>query len=194
MKKIYIIHFIFMLIMLCLSGSGLFPGEQAAAPLQHKKKVFIDEQEKYIYWPMSMPFWVRLTPSPEENAPSYLLQRIYPKSNAELDEYMKKGIKLELTGQQFIRWYNAVTDETIYLKFFADGEAPVSDETLKGAPLWTAGEKLFYGKGLTGTISAQDSVSGVEQVYVSIDGNEFEPYAGKITFDREKTGIYVFMR
>lgn len=186
MKKISMIHFIFMLTVLCLPGKGLFPEEQAAAPLQHKKKVFIDEKEKYIYWPMSMPFWVRLTASPGKDAPSYLLQRIYSKSTAESEGYMKNGIKLELTGQQFIRWYNAVTDETIYLKFFADGEAPVTNETLKGAPLWTKGEQVFYGKRLTGTISAQDSISGVEQIYVSIDGNEFEPYSGEIVFDKEK--------
>jgi len=186
MKKIAIVYSITALALLICMGRGVFPQENPAPPLQHQKKVFIDEKEQNIYWPMSMPFWVRLTASPEENAPSYLLRKVHPKSVVEAEQYLKDGIKLEITGQQFIRWYNVVNDEFIFLKFYADGDAPVTAETLKGAPLWSEDERVFYGKGLVGSLSARDEVSGVEQIYVSIDGNQFEPYAGEITFDREK--------
>ena len=75
MKKILIIA----AALLCGIGPAAFPQENPAPPLQHQKKVFIAEKEKDIYWPMSMPFWVKLAASPEENAPSYLLSKVHPK-------------------------------------------------------------------------------------------------------------------
>ncbi len=182
MKKTIVIHCI-----LILAVFGLSVGAQdVAPPLEHKKKVFIDEEEQHIYWPMSMPFWVRLAASPEKDAPSYLLQKVYPGSTAGSGNLLKSGIALEIEGRQFIRWYNVVTDETVYLKFFADGKPPVTVEALEGAPIWLAGEKVFYGKGLTCTLSSDDGVSGVDHIHMSMDGKEFEDYTEPFVLDIEK--------
>lgn len=182
MKKIAI-YFILLSALIGLSAGAGALEENMAPPPGHERKVFIDEKDRHIYWPMSMPFWVRLTASPEKDAPSYLLRKVYP---AEPGGLLKNGITLEIEGRQFIRWYNAVTDETVYLKFYADGKPPVTGETLEGAPLWTAGEKVFYGKGLSCTLSSEDGVSGVEQIYMSMDGKEFEHYTGRFALDTEK--------
>jgi hypothetical protein len=163
-----------------------------AAPPEHKKKVYVDQKEKNIYWPMNKSFWVRLTTSPDENAPSYLLQKVHPKSIATAEQYMKDGINLEINGRQFIRWYNVVTDEFIFLKFFADGEPPDVTETLSGAPIYVSpkndgsGEDVYYGKGLKCSIDATDKTSGVEGVFYSIDGEEFKSYSTELVFDAEK--------
>jgi hypothetical protein len=186
MKKRLMVHFVLAAALLPSMGGVVFPQANPAPPLQHQNKVFIDEKENNLYWPMNMPFWVKLTASPEENAPSYLLRKVHPKSPLEAEQYLKDGIQLEIAGQQFVRWYNVLTDETVFLKFFADGKAPVSEETFKGAPLWVVGERVFYGKGLVAAISAQDDVSGVDQIYLSRDGTEFVPYNGEIACDEEK--------
>lgn len=186
MKKTATVYSIIALALLCCIAPAVFPQENPAPPLQHKKKVFIDEKKQDIYWPMSMPFWVKLTASPGENAPSYLLRKVHPKSALEAEQYLKNGISLEITGRQFIRWYNVHTDEFVFLKFFADGDAPVTEETLDGAPFWTVGQRLFYGKGLVCSLSARDEVSGVDRVYLSVDGGEFLPYNNEIAFDKEK--------
>lgn len=182
MNRTSVIHCI-----LILAVFGLSVGAQdVAPPPEHERKVYIDEKEQHIYWPMSMPFWVRLTASPEKDAPSYLLQKVYPGSGGGSGSLLKNGITLEIEGRQFIRWYNVKTDETVYLKFYADGEPPVTVEALEGAPIWTAGEKVFYGKGLGCTLSSGDGVSGVEQIYMSMDGKEFENYTGPFVLDVEK--------
>ncbi len=194
MKKTVIICFILVLFIPVHAGfAGSPPSreEKTTAPPPHKKKIFIDEKEKRIYWPMSMPFWVRLTASPEKDAPSYLLEKVHTKSPADSKQYMEKGIKLEVEGHQFIRWYNAITDETTYLTFYADGDAPELEAALAGAPLYKAGEKVFYGKGLKCTVSARDKISGVEGVYISMDGAAFVPYTGELAFD---TGKDCFLR
>jgi hypothetical protein len=48
-------------------------------------KIFVDAAENKIYWPMDMPFWVRLAASPDANAPSYLLQRVAPEPDMKSD-------------------------------------------------------------------------------------------------------------
>lgn len=160
---------------------------EPAAPLEHKKKVYVDPEEEYIYWPLDMRFWVRLTPSPDEFAPSYLLKRIQMGKGAATTTKAKNGIKLEINGRQFIRWYNALTDKTSYLKFFSDGEAPVTTSALTGAPMFTHKKRgVFYGKGLVWTLSAIDNVSGVEAIYYSIDGAPFAVYGTPLELDKEK--------
>ena len=182
MNKTTVIYCILILAVLCLSA-----GAQDVAPQPgHERKVFIDETEQTIYWPMSMPFWVRLAVSPEKDAPSYLLQKIYPGSPGGSGNLLKNGITLEIEGRQFIRWYNVKTDETIYLKFYADGEPPVTVGALEGAPLWTTGEKVFYGVGLRCTLTSEDGVSGVDRIYLSMDGKTFEDYTGPFALDTEK--------
>ncbi|MCP4230577.1 MAG: hypothetical protein GY771_10600, partial [bacterium] len=78
------------------------------------------------------------------------------------------------------------TDKTTRLKFFADDDTPTVEETLSGAPSYTTGEEVFYGNGLKCTISAHDNVAGVEKIYISTNGETFEPYLGERPIDKEK--------
>lgn len=186
-KQIIIVHLMLMFTILCFGEEGKIEAEKPAPPLQHEKKVYVDEKGKFIYWPMSMPFWVRLTNSPAENAPSFLLQKIYPDSEEDSKKYMQQGIKLEIQGRQFIRWYDLITGETTFLKFYADGTPPGTKISLESVPSYTEGQRTFYGKGLKLSVTAEDEISGVESVYLSMDGAPFEPYRDTISLDQEKT-------
>lgn len=158
-----------------------------AQPETHKKKVYVDPEGEFIYWPMDMRFYVRLAPSPDQDSPSYLLKNVQMGKGATTTGKLKKGIKLEINGRQFIRWYNALTDKTSFLKFFSDGEPPVATIALTGAPTCQHPKKgVFYGKGLVWTITAKDNVSGVETIYYSIDGEEFKDYSQALNLDQEK--------
>lgn len=158
-----------------------------AGPKIHEKKVYLDPNGGFIYWPMDMRFWIRLAPSPDQDAPSYLLQSIRVGKDTPQSKKLEKGIKLEINGQQFIRWYNALTDKTSFLKFYSDGEPPVTSITLTGAPTHVHKKKgVFYGKGLIWSISAEDKVSGVQAIYYSIDGSEFQAYSQPLNLDKEK--------
>ncbi len=39
-------------------------------------RFFVDTEQNKLFWPMDMPFWVRMAASPDADAPSYLLQRV----------------------------------------------------------------------------------------------------------------------
>lgn len=154
---------------------------------QHK--VYIDAQANKIFWPMDMPFWVRLSASPDPNAPSYLMQRVAPDpdihSDITTDQYNKNGIELEIRGRQFIRWFNYITKEIVFLEFFSDGDPPVTKATCTGAPTAVVAEQTYYGKGLQCSLSSEDELSGVDTTFMSLADQPWKPYAAALNLDKE---------
>ncbi len=157
---------------------------QMAKPLEHPLDVYVDSESKSVYWPKDKQFWVRLATSPEDNAPSFLLKEV-TSSDLTTDQYFSQGIQLEIDGRQFIRWYNHVTKDTVMLKFYADAEPPVSKVNLFDAPVFKS-DKIFYGKGLKGTLESTDELAGVADIFYSIDGDSFMVYRDTLIMDREK--------
>ena len=149
------------------------------SPSAHKKQVYVDDLGT-VFWPIDLPFWIRLSPSPRDDAPSFLLNSIYesednrttrgksvrfgtlaPTSSeadnlTQTDRYRASGLSLEIQGQQFVRWVNYLTKEETLFKFVADGAPPVSTLKLREAPVFTKDEHTFFGKGLTATLGAAD--------------------------------------
>lgn len=169
--------------------------ETSVATKQHPKKVYVDSVHNKIYWPLEKPFWIRIAESPESNAPSYLLKR-----DCDTGKF-PPGTRLDYSGFQTIRWFNALTKDTERLRFAADGEPPQVSLSLVGpTPYLKPGSKLkgvektsggnygtrpYYGKGLIGRLTAEDKHSGVEQILVSINNAPFAPASGDIAFTQE---------
>ncbi|MBN2001633.1 hypothetical protein JW935_29095 [candidate division KSB1 bacterium] len=158
---------------------------QMAEPLQHELHVFVNPETKFVFWPKDLKFWVRLATSPEDNAPSFLLREVAPQSELTADQYFTEGIQLEITGRQFIRWYNYVTRDTVILKFYADGESPGSKVTFFDAPIFK-GDRTFYGRGLKSSLESTDELAGVADIFYSIDGESFKTYENNLVLDQEK--------
>ncbi len=159
---------------------------QLSKPFMHEKKVYLDEEAEKLFWPMDLPFYIRLSASPEDGAPSFLLDQVSPRSKIKSKKDMNEGIQLEIPGRQFIRWFNYVTEEELLLKFYSDGDAPNSDDSFVNAPKFDSGKRTFYGKGLQCNISSTDDFSGVEQTFYSIDGKAFLTYKEPLIFNKEK--------
>jgi hypothetical protein len=164
----------------------LVSAQEEPKVIVHPHKIYVDAKENKLYWPWDKPFWVRLAASPDADAPSYLMERVAPESDITTEKYNKDGIALEIEGKQFIRWYNYVTKQTVNLMFFTDGHPPVTKATCSGAPTSVAGAKTYYGVGLHCTLASTDDLSGVETVYLSVDGEPYKPYVAEPALDKEK--------
>ncbi len=156
-------------------------------PTNHPKQVYVDPQTHTIYWPKTMPFYVRLATGPEKNAPSFLLQNIFSRTEGEEKTDARKGVSLDLSGRQFLRWHNYVTGDSILFVFYSDGDAPVLALHLEGAASCHSGQGIIYGAGLKGTLTARDSLSGVQDIWVAIDQADFAPYKTPFSFTQEKS-------
>jgi hypothetical protein len=129
---------------------------QMAEPLKHENKVYVDDERNTVFWPMAMPMWVRLSPSPEPDAPSYLLQNMTRNVTMDTAAYKKEGIQLDISGRQYIRWFNFVTKDTLMLAFNSDGTAPQIDAHFENAPVSKLKDRTFYGQGLTVNLTTSD--------------------------------------
>ncbi|MBN1999795.1 hypothetical protein JW935_19725 [candidate division KSB1 bacterium] len=158
---------------------------QMADPIQHQIKVHVDPETHAVYWPKDKKFWIRLATSADEDATSFLLREMGSKSEMTSDDYFNNGVSLDVSGAQFIRWYNSVSKDTVALKFYSDGDAPTSAVTLIEAPLFES-DKKYYGKGLKCTLESSDNLSGVADIYYSIDGESFQVYQSTLILDQEK--------
>lgn len=160
-------------------------GQSDPPQLSHEKKIYVDENKNKLYWPKALPFFVRLAASPDNDAPSYLLNRVSPGSTVS-KESIENGIELELSGNQYIRWFNAVTMDTVLLQFYSDGHNPKTEFAFSGGESYHSGSKSFYGPGIKCSLSARDELSGVDQIYYSVDGGEFSEFTNEISFSEEK--------
>lgn len=160
------------------------PVKEYAPPLNHPLKVYMD-RNRNIFWPMDKPVWVCLATSPEDNAPGFPMVNFYAKTETDLKKIKNKGITLDMPGDQYLRWENHLTGEELLLKFHADGAPPKSRINLTGAPEVNAGHTMVYGKNLQCSFSARDDLSGVENIYVSVNGDAFTICKGHIRFDTD---------
>lgn len=139
-----------------------------------------------MWWPLDKPFWVRLAASPDADAPSFLLQRETPDNGSTSAKGSRDGIEVAVQGKQYVRWYNAATKQTVNLLFFTDGEPPVTKADCSGAQSIVEGFTTYYGKGLRCSLSATDDLSGVDTMFLSINGKAYQPYSSAVALDTEQ--------
>ena len=86
-----------------------------AQPPVLPKKVVMDTVKNELYWPQSLPFWIRLATSSRDHGESFLLNKVSSSSAKSTADYGGSGIHLEVNGRQTLRWYNYVTRDTVLL-------------------------------------------------------------------------------
>jgi len=173
-----------LIIALFTTKSEAQTGFTPASQLEHEKAVYENKENGNLYWPQGLPVFVRLAASAEEGAKSFLLDNV-DNGKGSLTKNAD-GIKLELSGSQFIRWVNVVSKGETKFKFFSDGDVPVISHKFSNTPKHSTGGKTFYGKGLSCTFKATDKLSGVKDLFVSVDGKAYSPNTAPINFDTQK--------
>lgn len=167
-------------------------------PLKHPLKVYEDNERNRLYWPLGKEFWIRIAESPDSGAPSYLLSQEIDSQEPESDvninkKTTNKGIKLDVTGKQAIRWYNMITGKKYKLRFYSDGESPECEIKLSGSSLYLSDNITYSGKGILCEINASDKHAGIDKCYISVNKAQFKPYEKPINFKKEmKYDIYAY--
>ena len=152
-----------------------------------KKKLHVHvSDDKTIFWPIDLPFWIRVATDPEDSENSFLMQQFHHSLNDKADKLKRNGVKLEKSGSQFIRWYNHLTKSEIRYKFVADGEPPTIDLDFLFARKYTNDKHVFYGPGLAMKIIPTDEHSGVETTFYRINEKKYSSYNKQLDFLQEK--------
>jgi hypothetical protein len=144
-------------------------------PLSHAKKSFVDSLGNY-YQQASLPVYLLISHSPDG-------------SPVPLKSVGSGAIFMEGHGVHAFRHENHATQKFDEYQIYADGIAPVSVASLSNATAFTKNGKSFFNAGLKIAVSSKDEMSGLENLYHSINGAPFEPHRS-VTFDREGNHTY----
>ncbi len=157
----------------------------AQEQLKHKMKWYTDKDGNF-YTNKKLPVYIRLSHSPEEGAPSHLLK------SQSMPQYTNP-MYFDMEGYNTLRSPSAVDTATkrtvqpkIDIKFevYADGLPPKSTIKFANSNKYVGKNgKIYYGKNLTVELSANDAVSGVEDIYYSVNGSPYQIYKNNIAID-----------
>ncbi|TAE76315.1 MAG: hypothetical protein EAZ85_00135 [Bacteroidetes bacterium] len=159
----------------------LFVVKQLSAqePLTHEKKSYVDSLGRY-YQQATLPVYLFISHTPT-GTPTPLSPLDNPKIK---NEY--KPIYLDGHGKHNLRHIDGLHKTEDNFVIYADGLAPTSNITFSGAPYIFNNGKNYYGKGLKVDLRTKDEMSGIQNLYQSINGTiPFTPYNSTIDFGKE---------
>lgn len=159
-----------------LLSSAMSWAQRAEQPA-HPKKIYVDSTGRY-YQQASLPVYLMIMNSEDGKA-------------TPLKPVSRKEVLLEGHGVHTFKHENFMTKGFDEFEIYADGIAPVTAVQFSNAPAFASATRQFYGPGLSVSLSAKDEMSGLEQVFHSINGKPFENYA-KASFSSEGTYEYRF--
>jgi len=148
---------------------------QEAVPPVPTKKAFVDSVGRY-YQQASMPIYLWISNSPDQ-------------SPTALKPAVAREVYLEGHGVHTLKHENHKTNQVDEFLIHADGLAPLTLPTFSGAAVYQTATQPYYGPGLRVTLASKDEMSGVENIYHSLNGAAYGLYT---PLDFSKEGKYSY--
>jgi hypothetical protein len=163
----------------------LFQGHLFAQndPAQPKKRTFVDAEGRF-YQQASLPTYIMVATSPDEK-PTVLNPIKQKQSPA------PKAIYLDGHGKHLFHHYNSLTRQEDIYEVYADGLAPVSVARFAQAPVFVSNNNTYYGKNLAISLTFKDEMSGINQVFHTLNEQPFSAYTA-LNIDQEGKYSYRF--
>ena len=154
---------------------------------EHKKKTYVAPDGKF-YVQKDLPVYLWLSVSPDENSEKY---RLWSHETVQYSNPMY----FDTEGWNSVRSPSAVdtsTHKVIYPKrdivfeVYADSKPPVTKIDYGDVKPFEYNGKMNVGSGAQVRLSASDALSGVENIYFSVDSGAYKPYSTPIEINMEK--------
>ena len=171
----------------CLLAFVVLSGVYAQQPLTHKKKAYISPDGK-LYFNRELGLYLWLSTSPDENSQKFKL-------NSESSKKYTNPFYFDTEGRNTIRTPSQVDTSTrqvvyplqdIIFEVYNDGKPPYSALKYGNAYIYKKEGKLYTKPGLELEITSKDALSGVENIYISVNKESYIKYSEKITLSEEK--------
>ncbi|NJK86307.1 MAG: hypothetical protein HC906_10380 [Bacteroidales bacterium] len=153
----------------------------------HEKKIYVSPEGK-MYINKDLPVYLRIATSPDENAQSFLLK-------SEQSAKYSNPFYFDTEGMNTVRTpscVDTVTRQTVYplqdiiFEVYTDSRAPVTKVNYGKTKTYKKEGKIFVSGELELELIAHDELSGIENIYFSIDEQGFKPYSQVLGFSQEK--------
>jgi len=172
---------LFYVLFLAISIQLSVSAQEPAVP-EHEKKVYLNDGNTYVQ--KSLPLYFKFSTSP--GGQQYDL-------TSKLTSKYANPMYLDTEGINYMRSRYAVDPETkktiqpqqeVMYELYADGLAPVTRLKYDGAPRYRS-DRLYFGKGLTYTLTSRDGVSGVEKIHSAVNSTTWSDYSATSNLDKE---------
>jgi len=201
LKYIFIPFILLMIPALVFSQAGQ---PKTAQPLQHQKQLFFSSDGR-VFFPSEMKLYLKITNSPEDNAPStflksrtgiekhrktkgkvspmaFSIENEGPSKIAVLSGKRKSLIKKKSVKQDFGKNHQLV--EMFFLNL--DKKPPTSSVVFSSAPMIFFKKVRIYGESIQFRLKMTDKASGIRGTFFSINGAVFNAYQHPLIFSKEK--------
>ncbi len=148
----------------------------------YEKVVYENNGKTYVQ--KSLPVYVKFSVTPDG--------KNYPLKSSNHPEDANP-LYLDTEGVNYIRSKWAVDPETgqpatpqreVMMELYADGLPPRTTHAFSGAPRYSNGGTVYFGKGLMVTLKATDGVSGVKETKYALGGS-YSSYSSSISANSE---------
>ncbi|HAA12269.1 MAG TPA: hypothetical protein DCE41_11435 [Cytophagales bacterium] len=158
-------------------GFGVTTFTQGQQVLEHEKKVFTDD-DGTIYWNRGLPVYIRLSPTPGPDAPAQMLNQ------DTRGRYVDAPYYFDTEGPNYIRTRYAVDEngntifprDEVLWEIQADGLAPSTTIRFSETRPYRKDGKFYFKGEVTISLTGTDGVSGIENLYYSINGQPYKAY------------------
>jgi hypothetical protein len=156
-------------------------------PLKHEKRIYVSPEGR-MFIQRYLPIYIRMATSPDEGAESVVLR-------SEVTDKYSNPMYLDCEGYNTIRspWIvDTITKKPIFprediiFEIYADSKPPVTGIDYGKASTYNAGGKIYISDPQEITFKATDELSGVENIYYSMDGSPFQVYKSPVIINQEK--------
>jgi hypothetical protein len=165
----------------------------AQEPLQHEKRVYISP-EGHMYIQKELPVYLWLSTSPKESSEKYLLKSEATKKYSNPMYFDTEGYNTVRSPSQV----DTITKKPVYplhdiiFEVYTDSRAPVSKISYGDASTYSKDGKIFVSADVELSVTARDQMSGVDEIYFSMDSVAYKPYEGPIKLTVEKEHLLQF--
>lgn len=171
------LHYCFWIALYLIFGYGNIMAQQ---PLNHKKGSYVDSLNRY-YQQAALPVYLYISTEPNLEEAVQLAKD----NGTKKPSYV--AIYLDGPGRHTLNHYDHIDKKDDRFYIYADGYTPKTKSEFKTAQTHTRDGVRYYGKGLTVDLSTSDDMSGIEELYQSVNEASFTPYSKKeMVFDKEQ--------
>ena len=160
---------------------------QGQDQLKHEKKIYVSPGGK-MYINKALPLYVRIATSPDDSAKTWLL-------HSEQTARYSNPMYLDTEGYNTFRSPSAVDTVTkkpvyplqdIIFEVYSDSRAPLTTIGYGDARTYSKEGRLYVNGAVSVTLKAADAMSGVENIYYSIDNASYIKYSVPLDLENEK--------
>ncbi len=154
---------------------------------EHEKKIYRSPEGK-LYINKDLPVYLNISTSPDKNAKDYRLTSEDSKEYTNPMYFDTEGIntirspwKVDPETKEYV-----YPKEEIIFEIYADSKPPNTELSFGTKDLFEAENKIFLGKKTTLDFNKSDAISGVSEVYYSLDGKPYQKFRDSIDLQEEK--------